>query len=175
MTIFDYVRENNSKSKGKLSQAQTDSVNAILSAWNIYGDKDKSKLAYIFATIKWETAHTFLPIKEYNWAKRIYAKLVNGHRYYGRGFVQLTWNYNYKKLGSAIGVDLLNQPDLALDTKIAAQIAVQGMMKGLFTGKKLADYINDTNHNYISSRKIINGTDKATEIATLANNILTIL
>lgn len=32
--------------------------------------------------------------------------------YFGRGPVQLTWNYNYKTTGDAIGVDLLNHPEL---------------------------------------------------------------
>nr|AAP35270.1 hevein-like antimicrobial peptide [Euonymus europaeus] len=32
--------------------------------------------------------------------------------YYGRGPLQLTWNYNYAQAGRAIGVDLLNNPDL---------------------------------------------------------------
>ncbi|WP_435810649.1 lectin [Streptomyces thermoviolaceus] len=30
--------------------------------------------------------------------------------YYGRGPIQLSWNYNYKAAGDAIGVDLLNNP-----------------------------------------------------------------
>ncbi|WP_052721039.1 glycoside hydrolase family 19 protein [Actinoplanes rectilineatus] len=30
--------------------------------------------------------------------------------YYGRGPIQLSWNYNYKAAGDALGVDLLNNP-----------------------------------------------------------------
>lgn len=30
--------------------------------------------------------------------------------YYGRGPIQLSWNFNYKAAGDAIGVDLLNDP-----------------------------------------------------------------
>ncbi|WP_436740035.1 chitinase [Streptomyces sp. BBFR102] len=33
-------------------------------------------------------------------------------KYYGRGPVQLSWNYNYKAAGDALGIDLLNNPDL---------------------------------------------------------------
>ncbi|XP_050231732.1 inactive chitinase-like protein 1 [Mercurialis annua] len=33
-------------------------------------------------------------------------------KYYGRGPMQLTWNYNYGQCGRAIGVDLLNNPAL---------------------------------------------------------------
>ncbi|KAJ0011408.1 hypothetical protein Pint_34173 [Pistacia integerrima] len=33
-------------------------------------------------------------------------------QYFGRGPIQLSWNYNYQKCGNAIGVDLINNPDL---------------------------------------------------------------
>ncbi|MFE1802076.1 chitinase [Streptomyces sp. NPDC059517] len=33
-------------------------------------------------------------------------------KYYGRGPVQLSWNFNYKAAGDALGIDLLNNPDL---------------------------------------------------------------
>ena len=33
-------------------------------------------------------------------------------KYYGRGPIQLSWNYNYKSAGDALGIDLLNNPDL---------------------------------------------------------------
>ncbi|MEE1940256.1 glycoside hydrolase family 19 protein [Streptomyces sp. TRM 70361] len=32
--------------------------------------------------------------------------------YYGRGPVQLSWNFNYKAAGDALGIDLLNNPHL---------------------------------------------------------------
>ncbi|WP_030547958.1 glycoside hydrolase family 19 protein [Streptomyces albus] len=36
-----------------------------------------------------------------------------GHdAYYGRGPIQLSWNFNYKAAGDALGIDLLNQPFL---------------------------------------------------------------
>ncbi|ANB04498.1 chitinase [Streptomyces ambofaciens] len=36
-----------------------------------------------------------------------------GHdKYYGRGPVQLSWNFNYKAAGDALGIDLLGNPDL---------------------------------------------------------------
>ncbi|NLU70346.1 chitinase [Streptomyces sp. HNM0574] len=33
-------------------------------------------------------------------------------KYYGRGPIQLSWNFNYKAAGDALGIDLLNNPDL---------------------------------------------------------------
>jgi predicted chitinase/chitodextrinase len=32
--------------------------------------------------------------------------------YYGRGPIQLSWNFNYKAAGDALGIDLLHNPDL---------------------------------------------------------------
>ena len=46
-------------------------------------------------------------------------------KYHGRGYIQLTHDYNYKKYGDRIGVDLLNNPELALDGDIAARVAVE--------------------------------------------------
>ncbi len=33
-------------------------------------------------------------------------------QYYGRGPIQLSWNFNYKAAGDALGIDLLNNPSL---------------------------------------------------------------
>ena len=46
-------------------------------------------------------------------------------KYHGRGYIQLTHDYNYKKYGDRLGVDLLNNPELALDGDVAAKIAVE--------------------------------------------------
>ena len=48
----------------------------------------------------------------------------DGERYHGRGFVQLTGRDNYRMAGQALGIDLLNHPELASKPDIAAQIAV---------------------------------------------------
>ena len=41
-------------------------------------------------------------------------------QYYGRGPIQLSWNYNYGAAGEELGYDLLNNPDLvAQDPEIA--------------------------------------------------------
>jgi hypothetical protein len=43
-----------------------------------------------------------------------------------------------------------------------------GMEEGWFTGKKLSDYINGGKADYYGARGIINGKDRAAEIATYA-------
>ena len=46
-------------------------------------------------------------------------------QYYGRGPIQLSWNYNYAAAGNALGLDLLNNPDLvATNAAIAWQTAL---------------------------------------------------
>ncbi|CAJ1972945.1 unnamed protein product [Sphenostylis stenocarpa] len=48
-----------------------------------------------------------------------------GQQYYGRGPIQISWNYNYGACGRAIGVDLLNNPDLvATDPLISFKSAI---------------------------------------------------
>lgn len=46
----------------------------------------------------------------------------DGERFKGRGFIQLTGRANYAKFGPKIGVDLIAQPELANDPKIAADL-----------------------------------------------------
>jgi len=48
-----------------------------------------------------------------------------GRQYYGRGPMQLSYNYNYGPAGRAIGVDLLNNPDLvATDPVVSFKTAL---------------------------------------------------
>lgn len=49
----------------------------------------------------------------------------DGFKYRGRGDIQLTGKKQYEDMGKKLGVDLVNNPDLAKDPKISAQIAVQ--------------------------------------------------
>ena len=51
---------------------------------------------------------------------------------------------------------------------VAAYILIDGMVKGAFTGKKLADYFNAHTTDWRNARRIINGLDKADLIASIA-------
>lgn len=57
---------------------------------------------------------------------KLYGRIdpVTNQRYFGRGFVQLTGKNNYAKYGKDLGIDLVNNPDLALDPAAAARILV---------------------------------------------------
>jgi putative chitinase len=82
--------------------------------------------------------------------------LNEGWRYRGRGYCQITFKDNYAKFGLLMSLDLVSNPDLALKPAIAARILVVGMRDGLFTGKKLSDYIGLNKRDYVNARRIIN-------------------
>lgn len=48
----------------------------------------------------------------------------DGERYKGRGYIQITGRYNYRKAGEAIGQPLEDNPELAEKPEVAAQIAL---------------------------------------------------
>lgn len=103
-------------------------------------------------------------------ANRAYAnRLGNGNeasgdgwRYRGRGLVQITGRSNYRTYG------LEATPGDAILPEIAVGIMVDGMINGRFTGKKLADYFTDKTTDWVGARRIINGTDRAADIAGYA-------
>ena len=149
---------------GGLSRGQVDGINTILDEWNKRGLSDLRWLAYMLATTFHETARTMQPIREYGRGRG----MRYGMTYYGRGFVQLTWEDNYRKASAVVGVDLVARPDRALEPPIAATILFDGMIKGWFTGHKLADYLSPALSDYVGARRIINGTDRAVAIAGYA-------
>jgi putative chitinase len=62
-----------------------------------------------------------------------------GFKYRGRGLIQLTGKNNYKKYGDMIGVDLVSNPDLANDPKVAEQLAVAYFAEKQKQGVNLSD------------------------------------
>ena len=48
----------------------------------------------------------------------------DGVKYKGRGFIQLTGRYNYKKAGQALGLPLEQQPELVERPDIAAKVSL---------------------------------------------------
>lgn len=172
-----------------LTQSEVDGCEAIIQAAFAAGWSD-ADLAYGLATAWHETAHTMQPIHEYGgpeYLRRNYdvqgrnpqraiqmenTRPGDGVRYAGRGFVQLTWKRNYRIAGAKLGIDLVADPDKAMEPIVAAGIMAWGMKEGWFTGRKLADYLPRRGlaslQQFISARRIINGTDRAAHIAELA-------
>jgi hypothetical protein len=158
---------------GPLDQEQVAIVEALLKSaahWPLCW------LAYGLATA-WHEAR-FRPQAEWGKGKgRPYAaKGKYGQPQYGRGLVQLTWDRNYEWADEAceLGGALLKNFDLALEPEIAVRILVKGMATGAFTGKSLRRYMNGwngTHGEFVACRKIINGTDKAQQIAGYGERI----
>lgn len=134
--------------------------------------------AYALATTHLETAETMQPIREYGKGRgRKYGAPTGPYQqvYYGRGYVQLTWLFNYEKAKAKLGFDFVKYPDAVMDPKWAVRILFEGMTDGWFTGKSFKSYIDgidesdaEDGREYEGARKIINGTDKAKKIAGYA-------
>lgn len=167
-----------------LSPGEVEGCNAILAAcahWPM------AHVAYALATAYHETAGTMQPIKErggpeylrrqYDVNGRDPARAIahgntnpgDGEKFCGRGYPQLTWRDNYRRAGRKLGVDLENDPELAMRPDIAARIMEGGMREGWFTGKKLADYLPADRPaklaEFVPARRIINALDRAEKIA----------
>ncbi|GJN27186.1 hypothetical protein PR202_gb15183 [Eleusine coracana subsp. coracana] len=91
----------------------------------------KREIAAFFANVAHETG-SLCYINEINGASRNYCDSNNrewpcqqGKGYYGRGPLQLSWNYNYGPAGRDIGFDGLRDPDrVARDNVVAFKTAL---------------------------------------------------
>jgi hypothetical protein len=171
---------------GALNDSQTAGLDALLAAAEADAEiTDIRWLAYMFATVKHECAGTWKPIEEYGKGKGYkYGNPVAvtdptgktfTNVYYGRGYVQLTWDYNYRNMGKVLGNRLLYEPSLALDADVAYGIMSYGMRNGSFTGARLSRFISGGTCDYVNARKIINGLDQAERIAGYAQKLETVL
>ncbi|PNW36256.1 UNVERIFIED_CONTAM: hypothetical protein BEN50_16770, partial [Euhalothece sp. KZN 001] len=116
--------------------------------------------AYLLATVEWETNYTFQPVKEAYWLSEAWRKRnLRYYPFYGRGFVQLTWEFNYRRYARILNLPLVKNPDLVMRPDIGVFILVHGSKNGIFTGAKLQDYLNSAKTDYYNARRFINGLD----------------
>ena len=147
-------------------------IQAIISEARRQGITNKAQIAYILATVKHETNDTFQPVQEAYFLgepkAENYRQTLWYYPFYGRGYVQLTHDYNYREYSNLLGLDLINQPDLVMRPDISLLILIDGMKRRVFTGVGLDDYITASNVDFYNARRIINGTDAAPLIAGYA-------
>lgn len=162
---------------GKLNQPQVTNIEVILDTWRrLLPGADPRWIANSLAQIHHETGGRMTPVREtfadsdevakarlerawkqgrLPWGSTPYWR----EGWFGRGHIQLTHRRNYLRMGDRIGVDLVASPELMLDSNVSAEVAVIGMVEGLFTGHKLADYFSETTDDPPNARRIINGQD----------------
>jgi hypothetical protein len=148
-------------------------IDAIKGMCQAMGIGLPTQIAYVLATTQWETAQTFQPVREAFWHDEAWRQAnLSYYPYYGRGYVQLTWDTNYKAYSDILGIDLVSNPDRAMEPAVALFVLVHGFKTGTFTGRKVTDFINQSMTDFVNARRCINGTDKANEIANLAEKFL---
>lgn len=178
--FFDHIRGDAGELFPTIKQSQVDGIEETLR--QAAGLLPLSWCAYTLATEYHETARRMQAVREGldvsdAWRK----KNLRYYPWYGRGEIQLTWERNYafatKRLNElgiedAAGntVDLVANPDQALDPVVSTAVMIYGMLEGWFTGKKLRDYIPAApeREHYVNARRIVNGLDKADLIAGYA-------
>ena len=105
---------------------------AIREACCEQGLNDRESIVAVLATVGTEVA-SFCPINEFggeSYFTRMYegrrdlgnTEPGDGARFHGRGFIQLTGRANYQNYGRKLGVDLANDPELALSPEVASRV-----------------------------------------------------
>jgi hypothetical protein len=96
---------------------------AVYAALESKGIASQAVCAAAVATIAIETASTFQPVREAFWLDEDWRRTnLRYYPWYGRGYIQLTWESNYRNYGTLTGVDLLSNADLAMDPDVAAKV-----------------------------------------------------
>ncbi|XP_027149796.1 endochitinase EP3-like [Coffea eugenioides] len=112
---------------------------AFLEAQNLYSefgtvgsvDDSKREIAAFFAHVTHETGHMCYieeidgPSKDYCDESNTQYPCTPGKGYYGRGPIQISWNFNYGPAGESIGFDGLTEPEtVATDNVISFKTAL---------------------------------------------------
>jgi len=133
---------------------------------------DPGQIAYILATAEHESRLGQWMAS--GWAYERRSDLGNTQPGDG-GFVWMTERHNYTYWSNRLGIDLVNNPEIATEPSIAAKILVISMRDGLLTGYKLRDFINSNKRDFYNARRIVNHLDRAAHIAAIAEEYYQVL
>jgi hypothetical protein len=182
----DFIAEKLAPVAKEVNRNPLDSISLILRECNFYAISDKSHISYVLASAHHESLIGILMTEDADGtAYEGRADLCNtqpgdGPKYKGRGFVQITGRCNYTLYTDILlktrtdlwvtraEVDLINNPEQAVQPTIAAMILAHGMRNGLFTGRSLSYYGVDPYYNFVGARAIVNDQDEADKIAKIA-------
>jgi hypothetical protein len=147
---------------GSLTKGQVDGLERIIDYWQTKWSKmTLDEFAYLLATVTHETAYKMQPVKEMG--GEAYLRSKKYFPYVGVGLIQATWKRNWDILGIKSVEDGLQWPS-------ALYAAFYGMDSGIYTGRRLGDYIGHGRIDYVNARRIINGIDRAEDIAKIAGS-----
>ena len=132
----------------------------------------------VLATVRIEVGKNYRPIIEYYSGEKydvgsLAVTLGNtpiddgdGEMYRGRGLIQLTGKANYANYGKRLGIDLLGNPDLALDLKVSAKILAM-----YFKDRKVNMACDAKDWEFVR-RKVNGGLNGYTEFLDVVNQFL---
>lgn len=138
----------------------------LLEACEDHQINDPAHIAYLLATAEHETnfGHPMAEKWTNSAAQRRYEgkygndRKGDGKKYRGRGYVQLTFKYNYERFGKALGLSLVTKPSLAEVPKNAGKIIALGMKTLGYRSKNLVleKYGFGEDFDFDEARAIIN-------------------
>lgn len=139
----------------------------------------KPQLAYLLATVDYQTGGTFSADSEepmplgINDPQDIVAQNLRASGFHGRGYAGLRGKDLYIGLSQVVGQDLVSNPGRLANPQVSYNVLIEGVMNGLFTGKRLDDYINPQKTDFYNARNIMSvDHNGAKDIMVLANRYL---
>lgn len=135
----------------------------------------RAQTAYLLATAEHES-DSFNTLEEYSTGDQYEGRggLGNhqpgdGRRFKGRGYVQLTGRSNYTRYAEITGFELATLPIILMNwPALSVFVIVDGMLRGIYTGRRLDEFVNGDRQDFFNARQVINGHDRAEKIAAQA-------
>lgn len=139
------------------------------------GMKDLRYRAFALASVKVFTRDRFMPVVEegatsyfdaYEPGTELGQRVGNvepgdGVRYRGRGYIPtIRGRENYALLSKLLGyepkmTDLVDTPDRLLQPEVAYRVVSIGLIDGLFNGRRIAEFINDEQTDYLAAATVV--------------------